>query len=284
MEGLDLFSYLDYREFCRDYYQTQKVVDAEFSFRAFGRRAKVAPAYLKHIIDGKRNLSPQMSLQFAHGMTLSSKEADYFETLVRFNQATSVEEKNLHLERLRKKRARGLRDVSLAEAALLLSHWYVVAIKELVVSLNSSNPVQIQSLLRRRLTESQIERTIEDLIHYGWLQLVDGKWTSQANQIRFPDEVKSYVVRSFHQQILELAREALEDPLDRREFGAAVFTFPKEKLPDLKEKIKQLQRDLVIFVQEETKDLTPSASATPDSIELMGFSIQCFSFLEETSK
>jgi len=284
MEGLDLFSYLDYREFCRDYYRTQKAADAEFSYRAFGRKAKVAPAYLKHIIDGKRNLSPQMSLQFAHGMTLSSKEADYFETLVRFNQASSVEEKNVHLERLRKKRARGLRDVSLAEAALLLSHWYVVAIKELVVSLNSSDPLQIQNLLRKKLTEAQIERTIEDLIHYGWLQLVDGKWTSQANQIRFPDEVKSYVVRSFHQQLLELAREALEDPLERREFGAAVFTFPKEKLPALKDKIKQLQKDLVIFVQEETKDVSTLDSKNEASTELMGFSIQCFSFLGETPK
>jgi uncharacterized protein (TIGR02147 family) len=276
MEGLDVFSYLDYREFCRAFYSDQKIRDEKFSFRAFGKRARVAPAYLKHIIDGKRNLSPQMSLQFAYGMGLSTRETEYFELLVRFNQAPSLEEKNLFLERLRKKRAKGLKDLSLAEAALLLSHWYVVAIKELVVSLNSEDSTQIQKMLRRRLSESQIQKTISDLVQYGWLEHEEGRWRSKANQIRFPDEVKSYVVRSFHQQMLDLAKEALDDSLDRREFGSAVFSFPRQKLPALKEKIKQLQNELVIYVQEETKEMPA------EERELLGFSLQLFSFLGES--
>lgn len=276
MEGIDIYSYLDYRQFCRDYYALKKTQDSHFSFRAFGRKAQVAPAYLKHIMDGKRNLSPQMSQQFAAGMDMTSREAEYFENLVRFNQAESLEEKNHFLETLRKKRARSLKDFGLAEAAILLSHWYVVAIKELVVALNSDDSRRIQKLLRSKLPEAQIEKTIEDLKAYGWLQCEEGRWASHSSQIQFPDEVKSYVVRSFHQQMLEMAKEALSDHLDRREFRSMVFTFPKDKLPQLKDRLKHLQQDLVVYIQEESRGAPES-----ESLELLGFSMQCFSFLEE---
>jgi len=213
---------------------------------------------------------------------LSEKEVEYFENLVRFNQATSLEDKTTYLERLRRKRTRSLRSLSMAEAALLLSHWYVVAIKELVVNLNSIEVGRIQTALRRKLPESLIERTLEDLMTMGWLEQVDDKWRSQVSQIKFPDEVKSYVVRSFHRQMLELAQEALEDELDRREFGAAVFSFPSQRYPELKSKIKELQAELVSYVQDITDSHIREKSADVQRIYFFG--VQCFSLQNEESK
>ena len=76
MEALDVFNYLDYRDFCRDFYKGKKLSDGAFSFRTFARKAQVASSYLKHVIDGNRNLSPEMSIKFGHGMDLSQKEND----------------------------------------------------------------------------------------------------------------------------------------------------------------------------------------------------------------
>ena len=131
MGALDVYSYLDYRDFCADFYREKKDENSKFSYRVFAREAAIAPAYLKHIIDGRRNLSPKMSIKFAKGMGLPQKEIDYFENLVRFNQAISLEEKTLYFERLRRKRAKTLKPLGLTEAVDLLSHWYVVAIKEI---------------------------------------------------------------------------------------------------------------------------------------------------------
>ncbi|PIR23058.1 MAG: hypothetical protein COV44_04875 [Deltaproteobacteria bacterium CG11_big_fil_rev_8_21_14_0_20_45_16] len=282
MSSVDIYSYLNYRDFCRDFYVFRKKTDSNFSYRYFARKAEVAPAYLKHVIDGKRNLSPEMSVRFGYGMDLSEKEVEYFENLVRFNQATSLEDKTTYLERLRRKRTRSLRSLSMAEAALLLSHWYVVAIKELVVNLNTIEVERIQAALRRKLPEGLIERTLEDLMTMGWLEQVDGQWRSQVSQIKFPDEVKSYVVRSFHRQMLELAQEALEDELDRREFGAAVFSFPTHRYPELKSKIKELQAELVSYVQDITDSHIRENSADVQKIYFFG--VQCFSLQNEESK
>lgn len=273
MERPVIFSYLDYRSFCRDFYKSQKEEDSKFSYRSFGRRAGVAPASLKHVIDGKRNLSSEMSYRFAEGMGLGPKETNYFVDLVHFSQASNLEEKNIYLERLRRKRARTLQNFGLAEAALLLSHWYVIAIKELVVALNTTEVELIQSLLRKRLPEATIKESIDQLIGMGYLVEDDsGRWRSSVAQVQFPDEMKSFVIRSFHGQMLSLAMEALEDDLGQREFGSTVFTFPKSKLPELKEKIKELQRDLISYVQDESNSVDDSGSHI-----VMVFGTQCFS-------
>ncbi len=272
MADLDIYNYLDYRDFCREFYRSKKQSDAEFSFRSFAKKASIASSYLKHIIDGKRNLSSEMSIKFGQGMDLSPKEIDYFENLVRFNQATSMEEKDLYFERLRKKRAKALKTLDLAEAVRLLSHWYVLAIKELVVNLNTVDVKAIQRILRKKLPEPLIERTIKELQEFGWLRFENKKWTSSASQIQFPDEVRSYVVRSYHSQMLELAAEALGDDIDEREFGAAMFTFPASQVPKLKEKIKDMQKDLISFVQD-----IAGRHSKAEVQRVYHFGLQCFS-------
>jgi len=277
VDCLDVFSYLDYREFCRDFYQTQKARNKNFSYRYFSRRALVAPAYLKHIIDGKRNLSPETSHRFASGMQLDPREQEYFEMLVRFNQAHSLEEKSLYFEGLRKKRAQSLKSLGLAEAASLLSHWYVVVIKEMMVALNTDSPTVLHQAIRKKVSESLIEKVIVDLKEFGWVQQEDGRWRSAAHHIRFPDEIKSYVIRSFHRQMLEIAQEALEDEIHQREFGAALFTYPKDRWPELKSKIKELQSDLVSYVQ----DMMPKEGDRDAELNVFYLGIQCFSMQKE---
>lgn len=272
MDTLDIYSYLDYRAFCRDYYRLKKNSDSKFSFRNFGRKAGIAGSYFKHVIDGARNLSPQMTIKFGQGMDLTQREIEYFENLVRFNQALSLEEKSLYFDRMRRKRARTLKPLGLTNAVSLLRHWYVVAIKELVVNLNTDDVKTIQRVLRKKIPENIIETTIDDLKGLGWLQFQNERWISMANQVAFPDEVRSYVVRAFHRQMLEIASEAIEDEIEEREFGAAVFTFPASKLPELKERIKDMQRDLVSYVQD-----LGSHSAEGEPQYVYHFGVQCFS-------
>lgn len=248
-------------------------MDPKFSYRVFAKGAGIAPAYLKLVMDGKRNLSAEMSIRFGLGMALSEREVDYFENLVRFNQAHSLEEKSLYFERLRRQRAKTLKTLDMAEAARLLSHWYVVAIKELVVNLNSVDEKLIQKMLRKKLPETLIHKTIADLQEIGWLELVGGQWTSQASQIQFPDEVSSFVIRSFHHQMLEIAGEALEDDLAQREFQALVFTFSRSRFGALKEKIKDIQRELVAFIQEPGDD----GQNIDEQKTVFYFGAQCFS-------
>src|SRR5262245_54761071 len=99
--GPDVFEYLDYRAFLRDVYVHRKAESRGFSFRAFSRRAQLrSPNYLKLVMDGERNLSPQMAERFARALGLDDEASAYLVDLVAFNQATTVGERTASYARL----------------------------------------------------------------------------------------------------------------------------------------------------------------------------------------
>ena len=69
--------------------------DYGFSYRSFARAAGFSsPNYLKLVIDGQRNLTAEMAARFAQACGLLGSAADYFCTLVAFNQARSAPEQD----------------------------------------------------------------------------------------------------------------------------------------------------------------------------------------------
>src|SRR5262245_51414124 len=96
-----IFDYLDYRLYLKALLGFKKAENLSFSYRAFSRLAVLKSSnFLKLVIDGKRNLTLQTIHRFAKAFGMSKADADFFENLVLFNQAQSVEEKNRFYERI----------------------------------------------------------------------------------------------------------------------------------------------------------------------------------------
>src|SRR5690606_36868144 len=132
---LDVFQYLDYRALLRDWYQAHNSDGRSFSFRAFARRAGLkSPNYLKLVMDGERNLTPQTAERFAKGLGLEGDGASYFIDLVAFNQAATLTERNKQYARLTSFRGyRKAHKIDLAHAAYH-SASYMPAIREMAAS------------------------------------------------------------------------------------------------------------------------------------------------------
>ena len=93
--ALDVFAYLDFRAFLRDYYNARNTTGRGFSYRSFSRRAGLkSPNYLKLVIDGERDLSADMAERFGHACGLKQDELRYFVDLVAFGQATTLAERS----------------------------------------------------------------------------------------------------------------------------------------------------------------------------------------------
>ncbi|HEY5958371.1 MAG TPA: TIGR02147 family protein, partial [Polyangiaceae bacterium] len=94
-QRVSVFDYLDYRAYLRDNYAERKANEYGFSHRAFSKRAGLRSTnYLKLVMDGERNLTPEMAHQFAAGCGLVKAAAEYFCELVAMNQADSAAERN----------------------------------------------------------------------------------------------------------------------------------------------------------------------------------------------
>src|SRR4051812_25826266 len=96
-----LSTYLDYRQYLRDQYAEQKARNPRYSQRVFARKAGLSSSgFYSEVLNGKRQLAPAAVLRFAKALKLSAPEQAYFEALVAFNQAKTVEERNHHFAKL----------------------------------------------------------------------------------------------------------------------------------------------------------------------------------------
>ena len=132
---VDVYRYLDYRAFLREFYDAKKAKSRAFSYRAFSKRAGVAsPNYLKLVIDGQRSLSVKMAERFASACGLDADSSRYFVHLVAFNQAKTSTERTLHYGKLTSfQHYRQAHKLEIAHAAYY-SDWYMPAIRELAAS------------------------------------------------------------------------------------------------------------------------------------------------------
>jgi hypothetical protein len=100
-EHPNLFNYLDYRHFLRDWLTAAKK-HYGFSYRVFSRRAGLrSPSLYKMVMDGQRDLIEGSLHKFLEGLSLSVKEKEYFATLVLYNQARTEEYKQRYLGKIR---------------------------------------------------------------------------------------------------------------------------------------------------------------------------------------
>lgn len=102
-----LFEYDDFRRFLHDYFQEQKKLRRVFTHRFFARKGGFKnPSYAHYLIKGRYKVTPTNLKKLIKALELDSRAAEYFETLVEFNQANSFEERSenaRNLEALRKK-------------------------------------------------------------------------------------------------------------------------------------------------------------------------------------
>lgn len=271
--SINVYEYLDYREFLRDAYDDLKAHQRGFSYRWFARQAGMtSPNFLKLVIDGKRNLTAQSAEQFARALSLTTQEAAFFRELVSFNQASTAADKNQSYERLATYRAhRSVRRLE-RQTFEYLSKWYYPAIRELVCCEGFvEDPDWIARRLRFRVSNADVKRAIDVLLKLGVLERDDDGALRQGEPLLSTGpEVRSLAVGNFHRQMMERAAEAIETaPRDRREISAVTVPLSAKGFEMFKARIQALRAELLELSAHER---------APDRV--VQFNFQAFSLAE----
>ena len=165
-----IFDYEDYRAYLKDYYRARKAQDPAFSFGVFARRAGISSrAYVKLVMDGRRNLSADFIQRFSRGLKLTMDEAEYFQYLVLWCQERD-EVSRLGMHRLRENS--GVHSLQMGERAAFLRHWA----NWLVLGLSRvrgfrAEPVWISRRLEGRISPSEARDALKFLRAKGYLRI-----------------------------------------------------------------------------------------------------------------
>src|SRR3989339_32314 len=128
----EIMSYECYRLFLRDYYENKKKQRGGYSYRKFSRDFGFSSAnHLYLVIEGKRNLSDDAIVRIKSLIKGTAQEKRYFETLVRYNQATTDVEKQKNKAKLDDIKAM-CRAVVDDKKYSYLSGWHIPVIREMI--------------------------------------------------------------------------------------------------------------------------------------------------------
>lgn len=267
--------YFDYRDYLRDVFAQRKAKDPRLSHRQFARQAGLgSPSYFLMVIGRKRNLTPSSARKFADALKLAGRERTYFETLVAYNQADTLDEKSGRFSELLKLRARAKRLHPLErERFEFLSQWHAVAIYVLVgLPSFRDDAAWIAKRLLSRISPAQARDALSLLSRLSLIEKTEGGWKQTHGPISVADDTRAMAVARYHESMIKLAYEALKKtPIDGREMAGATISIPAHRLPELKEKIRSFR-----------KDLNSWASEFADSDRLFQLNVQLFPLSDET--
>jgi uncharacterized protein (TIGR02147 family) len=245
---LDVFAYLDYRAFLRDYYNAKKK-HRGLSYRALARLIGLKSAsYLKHVIDGDRNLSEDMAQRFASGLKLTGDALEYFVELVQFNQAQTLDSRLRAHQRLRGfARHRQLFPLS-AQHADYHSTWYMPAIRELAARPDfDESPDWIAERLRPKISEREAKHALATLLQLGLLVRDErGRVRQGESLVTTGPETQLLHVAAYHQMMMKMAAESIDRfPAQERDISSLTLCLDKEGLREVKERVRAFRRELL---------------------------------------
>ncbi len=252
----ELFTYIDYRKFLKDYYEEQKAKDAKFSHRYFTMKVGFSSSgYFSDVLAGKKNLSGAFMLKFAKALKMGREEEEYFLNLVSFNQAKTLEEKNRFYEKMM---TTGKVKVDLLDAGQheYISKWHYAAVRELLHYHDFGD--DFKDLGRRLdppIPAKEARKAIELLTTLGLIARDDkGNWRPTSANLKLGSGFDTFSLANHHRSTLELAVRALDAfPVDQRGFSTLTLPLTADKIRKAKTAIKNLRMYLLALSENGAK-------------------------------
>ncbi len=246
----NIFNYTNYRQYLLDFYHSKKAIDPKFSLRYLAQKANFpSHGLLKYLMEGKRNLSKKSLVKLALALQFSPEELDYFENLVFFNQAENLNEKSFYYEKLiHSPNTSSFRKMETSQLQIFRK-WQNIALREMLnLKGFKNNPTWIASQFLPKMEAYEIEESIAMLLASGIIKKTANGFKPADPDITTDDEVKSFLVKSYHAQMLKLAAWAQDEiPGKERDISSVCFSVKDSDLPNLKKQVQLMRKELKNF-------------------------------------
>ncbi len=254
---LNLFTYVDYRQYLKDYYEKRCAESPGFSIRNFSRMAGFGgQSYLKMIMNGQRNLSPNSLAKFLRVLKLNRKESKYFEALVYFNQAKIERDKDFYFERLLALRPKKGYFQLEKDSLELYSNRFLAIIREMVVLPQFiENARWIARSLNNRITPQKVKEGINILLRLGFLtKNKKGRLKQHRGTLATKPYEASLELCNFHRTVLNDAKDAIiGGSQESKEFITVTIPVANETIPEIKEVLTRCRDEIVDIVNKDKR-------------------------------
>ncbi|EKD51765.1 MAG: hypothetical protein ACD_62C00182G0006 [uncultured bacterium] len=254
---IDLFDYLDYRKYLRDWSSSTKQNNRYFSYRNFAKKAGFgSPNFLQRVINGQqKKLTLQSSITLASAIGLNKQETEFFKNLVAYNQATAHDERDHWYKKLvRSQKYARIKPMMRAEY-FYFSKWYNPVIRELIMSPGfDGTPEWLAKSIVPNITPDMAHRSLKQLEELGFIKKVENdRWVQLNPLISTGAEAVDISITNYHQGVLDVIKNQMtEIPANRRQITTFTLGVSKDKLEQIKRRIGDFGNEILKMVADET--------------------------------
>lgn len=248
---INLFEYLNYREFLRDAYEERHASDWRFSHRYIAEQAGFDSSMFNKILQGKRNLTEKMVGVFADIFCKDEREKTYFANMVAFNQAKSHSESRQFLEKLVATKECKVENLA-KDQFEYFDHWYHAVIRELVTFYPYvGDDAALGLMVRPPITAAQVKSSIALLERLSMIKKNEatGFYEQTQGLISSGSESYSTAVNSYIQQNIEVASSAMDRfGRNERSLSTLAFACDEDTYKELVEMTRRFRREILAKV------------------------------------
>lgn len=254
MESPVLSAYTDYRVYLKDefayrQYQT-RTQRRPYSYTDFSAAADIkSPNYLKTIIEGQRNLSPEMIKKFARALKLDKQEFKEFEALVFYGQEKDPLQRNSYLKNLSEIRAHKALEAGEIEKSVWdkVPNWISWVLYAMVDQEHVRfDPKHLKELLRHKATPAELEAALNRLKDNGDIKLSEtGEAHKTGLMMNEAQKIPPALVRKLQAELIYLGLESLykDEPTEREISGFTLAMTPQE-FQWVRHELRKVRKDL----------------------------------------
>ncbi len=235
-----VMSFVDYRLFLQAWYEYHKQNTPGFSFGTWTTQCQFkSRSYIRSVMLGKRNLTTDSVQKILKSLKLNHLEAEYFEHMVLYANATNFHAKEYHFQQI----------VTLCEQKTgnevcdifkFLSNPKTPRV-HLLLSLKNLNCTEEFVAETFDITKTEAREILQNIQDCG-LATFDsqsGSWRSTNKNLTIPEELGNTGIQSFHSNSLKEALEAINLSPQERHFDSMALTLTSAEFAEMKADLNQ---------------------------------------------
>lgn len=256
--GPSVFRYTSAKQFLLDSLDYKKKKNPQFSVRQWAKKMGLqSHTLLTLLIQGKRPLRVKHAKFLSLGLGLSMKENLFFQTLIQYEAASSIEEKELcKMWLVEQNPGQDFTTRELDEFSVISDWIHMAILGASRLKDFDGKPETLKNRIGSKTSVHEIRSAMNRMMEMGLLEKqADGNLWPAYQRITNKDDVANAGARKYHQQVIELAKNAIEEQgVTEREYQSLSIAIRKEDLDLAKEMIKKFRMQFVQALGLQTRE------------------------------
>jgi len=266
----NIFDYLDFRPYFRDWLDYQKAKKTGVSLRSITPKLELSgTSFLSAVLKGKKKVSEPLRFRMAELLQFNEEESRYFHLLVQFNQSTDMAVKNKCFRQLSRFRSSRARILSQGQYGFY-EKWYYVAVWNWIgIHPGKGNPEDIVAEIHPRISLEQAKEALRKLVESGMIRRLANGYETTEQHLTTDPAISSLAIKNHILNLNQIAAQQLLDvPAEQRQYNTLMFQVSKGGFDTIRDRIRLFQeelRDILDHDRGEDRIYTLAMSLFPNS-------------------